>query len=280
MARPSSTIATHSRSRASFANAGGRAARAARVNLLLRLLPDWWGALRNDARSFSYLQNAGTSVDAVFARYFGTRWSTFEGSSAVDIVSTDRLRVFISQNPHLWAVSSHLARPPIPAAPDILPVLFLRDPIDRAASVYRYVAQDKTQPSSAIAASRSFRGYIEWALESEDGGNVVRNHQTIHLSEASFRYPHIHNAQAAEADFQQARHLLESWPAVAIVRRFADSIRWFDQAYGHPFPYLFIMEEHRNKTNCDFYIRRGRVASRQGRTGTPTLREVCRCQQL
>ena len=227
---------------------------------------------------FHIFKNAGTSVDAMFARYFGTRWSTFEGSSAVDIVSTDRLRVFISQNPHLWAVSSHLARPPIPAAPDILPVLFLRDPIDRAASVYRYIAEDKTQPSSAIATSRSFRGYIEWALQSEDGGNVVRNYQTIHLSEASFRYPHIYNAQATAADFQQARQLLESWPAVEIVRRFAESIRWFDQAYGHTFPYLFTMEEHRNRTKSRLHIRRGRVASREGRTGTPPLREAFRCQ--
>ena len=129
---------------------------------------------------------------------------------------------------------------------------FLRDPIDRAGSVYRHIAEDKTEPSSAIATSRSFRGNIEWALEAEDGGNVVRNDQTIHLSEAPFRHPHIYSAQATEADFQQARHLLESWPAVGIVRRFAEPMRWFDQAYGHTFPYLFTIEEHRNRTNCDF----------------------------
>ena len=103
---------------------------------------------------------------------------------------------------------------------------------------------------TAIAASRSFRGYIEWALESEMAATSSAIIRPFICRRRLSAIPHIHNAQATEADFQQARHLLESWPG--IVRRFADSIRWFDQAYGHTFPYLFIMEEHRHKTNCDF----------------------------
>jgi hypothetical protein len=200
---------------------------------------------------FHIFKNGGTSFDAILSKYFGSQWRTFEGNSAVDVIDTPRFIAFLTANPQLKAISSHLARPPLPNPGDV-PIVFLRDPIDRARSVYRFVASDKNQPNSKIAASGSFRRYVEWALDSQDGGVVIRDYQTIHLSAASFREPNIYLTRATEPDFQQARDLLRAWPAVGLVRNFSESLLWFEQVYGHLYPGLFTTEAWLNRTHPGF----------------------------
>ncbi|MCW3475606.1 sulfotransferase family protein [Limobrevibacterium gyesilva] len=215
-----------------------------------------WPTLRIRRRTalihYHIFKNAGTSVDSLLAGYFGSSWAAFEGATPVDIVDARRLAAYLAAHPDIRAVSSHLARPPLPAR-GCAPIVFLRDPIDRARSVYRYLAQDPTQPGAGIAAARSFAGFVAWALDEPDGGGVViRNYQVIHLSAASFRTPHIWHTHATASDLRKARALLRSWPAFGIVRRFADSLRWFDRAYGTRFPGLFAGEVHANSTNPAF----------------------------
>ena len=196
---------------------------------------------------YHIFKNAGTSIDRSLQAHFRSEWTTFEGDSATDLVSSARLNDFIRAHPAYRAISSHLARPPLPAG-DWLPLVMLRHPIERARSVQRFAARDPGQPDHRFA-TKGLADYIRWALDSNEGGVVVRNYQVIHLSAASFRAPHIYLATAGEADLADAAGLLEAWACFGIVDRFAESCRLFQARIAPHFPGLQFKPVHDNASD-------------------------------
>jgi len=173
---------------------------------------------------YHIFKNAGTSVDWLLHEAFGNSWSTFDGTDPNQILSSEHLTDFLTSRPDVSAVSSHQARPPLPAGFDVVPIVFIRHPLDRVESVYEFVRRDPSQPSHELLSRLSLPEYVAWVLQEGPGSVVVRNYQTIHLSKASFRTPHIYNAKADDNDFNEAIAFLESIPVVSIVEQFADSI--------------------------------------------------------
>ena len=196
---------------------------------------------------YHIFKNAGSSVDASLKASFGTAWTEFEGSHAHDIQSSTQLSHFLATNKHLVAVSSHLARPPLPWA-SCLPVVFLRHPLLRAYSVYEFTRKDSSQPYGDIARDAGFADYVRWALRSERGSVVIRNYQVIHLSDASWRHENILDAQAGPHDLEQARNLLTAWGIVGIVESYALSAKIFQKRYGPLLPGLEFRHLHENST--------------------------------
>lgn len=194
---------------------------------------------------YHIFKNAGSSVDANLQHSFGHRWGTFEGSHAHDIQSSMQLSAFMAANPHLVAISSHLARPPLPH-PDCLPVVFLRHPMLRAYSVYQYTRIDSTQPYSNIAQELTFPSYIQWALRKETGSIVIRDYQVVHLSNASWRGGDILRTEADQFDFEQACHLLSDWGIVGIVEEFDLSASVFQARHGKYLPNLDFIPRMEN----------------------------------
>lgn len=186
-------------------------------------------------------KNAGSSIARLLRECFGDCWTTFEGASASDIIDSARLKDFLNAHPHIRAVSSHLARPPIPML-SVRPLLMLRHPIDRARSVYYFACRDASQPDHEIASNGSFSDYVNFYLEQDDAGVVIRNYQVVHLSEASFRCEHIQLAEASPADLEHAKAVLAEWGVFGLVRRFADSCKLFSAYYGGEFPELVLQE--------------------------------------
>lgn len=179
---------------------------------------------------YHIFKNAGTSVDFALRQMFGAGWASFEGEHAHDVLPMAALRQFLSAHPDILAVSSHLARPPLPSD-RCLPIVFLRHPILRAKSVYEFIKKDTSQPGHRLAVNLSFREYIDAILTGRVNGVVIRNYQVIHLSDASFREADILKASAFESDYEQAKSLLSTWPAVGIVERFSDSMKLFSFCY-------------------------------------------------
>jgi hypothetical protein len=196
---------------------------------------------------YHIFKNAGSSVDASLKASFGTAWAEFEGSHAHDIQSSTQLSHFLTANKHLVAVSSHLARPPLPWA-SCLPVVFLRHPLLRAHSVYEFTRKDSSQPFGNVARDAGFANYIRWALRNERGSVVIRNYQVIHLSDASWRDENILDAQAVAHDLEQACNLLTAWGIVGIVESYALSAKVFQKTYGPLLPGLDFRYLHENST--------------------------------
>lgn len=195
---------------------------------------------------YHIFKNAGMSVDAALRRHFGARWATFEGDHAHDIKSSSELRGFLEAHPDVRAVSSHLARPPLPTRGSV-PIVFLRHPLLRARSVYEFSRRDPTQPFRE-AALGSFAGYLEWALSGAPGAVVILDYQVVHLSAASFCPAGILAARASEADLREAIALLDGWPVVGVVEQYGRSLQLMELTYGNLFPGLALRPEHVNRT--------------------------------
>lgn len=196
---------------------------------------------------YHIFKNAGTSVDVSLKHSFGDRWGTFEGSHAHAIQSSDKLGEFISANRHLVAISSHLARPPIPHL-GCLPLVFLRHPLLRAYSVYNFTRNDPSQPFSEAAQDFRFADYITWALRKERGSIVIRNYQVVHLSDASWRTDHILDATATPSDLEQACQLLNDWGIAGVVEQFERSARAIQTRYSSRLPGLELLPRWENAT--------------------------------
>jgi hypothetical protein len=201
---------------------------------------------------YHIFKNAGTSLDAALRKHFGEEWTTFEGSNAHDIQSSLDLLNFLSANPAIKAVSSHLARPPTPKN-TVLPVAFLRDPLTRARSVYEFTRLDATQPFRDAAMS-TFADYLRWAFSGQPGGVVIRDYQVIHLSSASFHERGILYAKETESHYDEAFQLLDSWPVIGIVDKYAQSIKLIEKIYRQYFPNLELNYAHENITTVNNQI--------------------------
>jgi hypothetical protein len=215
---------------------------------------------------YHIFKNAGTSIDDSLQRSFGDRWAAFEGSHATDVMDAARLSKFLTETPHIVAVSSHLARPPLPWSA-CRPIVFVRHPIDRARSVFDFIHADATQPGSELARTLGFAGYIRWVLDGGRGGIVIRNYQTVHLSEASFRDGSVLDARPTERDLAQALDLLESWGVAGVVDRYDASVAVFQALYGPELPDLRLDTVWLNRTQQSTRTLAERVAAARGELG-------------
>lgn len=193
-------------------------------------------------------KNAGTSVEKNLSESFGDRWAPFEGPSEQSVLSNRDVVAFAEANPRISAISSHKARP-FPAVDGFFPVLFLRHPIDRARSMYRFAKRDPAQVDHALARDGSFKDYVDSWLDSP--GSVLRNYQVAHLSQASFRVPDLWCAAPRPDDLQEANDYLRSLPFFGLVRRFEESCRGFEACYGRTFPALRMRPVRENASTED-----------------------------
>lgn len=196
---------------------------------------------------YHIFKNAGSSVDASLRASFGGAWAEFEGSHPHDLRSASDLTHFLKSNKHILAVSSHLARPPLPWD-SCLPVVFLRHPLLRARSVYEFTRKDPSQPYADVARDAGFADYIRWALRNERGSIVIRNYQVVHLSDASWRSENILDAQPSHGDLKQACDLLSAWGVAGIVESYALSAGVFQKMYGPLLPGLNFKNIRENST--------------------------------
>jgi hypothetical protein len=196
---------------------------------------------------YHIFKNAGSSIDACLQHSFGARWGSFEGSHPHAVQSSLQLQQFIDSRPDLTAISSHLARPPLPHK-NCLPIVFVRHPLSRAYSVYKFTCADSTQPFADTARNLSFPEYIEWGLSKKPGSIVIRNYQVVHLSEASWRGGNILKTAANKSDLDGACALLSDWCIAGVVEQFPLSIQIYQAMYGSHFPGLELKPRWENAT--------------------------------
>ena len=128
-------------------------------------------------------KNAGTSVDRILRQNFPVQWHTRE-------FPTDRggntagVSRWIEALPTGIAFSSHTMLGPLPRPEGVtvLPVVLLRDPVDRIASAYRFERRQDAQTYGAILAKQhGFAGYVHARLTLK-GDRQCRNFQTSRLA--------------------------------------------------------------------------------------------------
>lgn len=131
-------------------------------------------------------KNAGTSVDHILQQNFKGRWVTREFPDPRPDNTPD-ISGWINGNPDAIAFSSHTIQTVLPTLPDvrIIPIIMLRDPVDRIASAYRFERTQKADTRGAqLARQNGFAGYVHARLETK-GDRQCRNFQTHRLAALS-----------------------------------------------------------------------------------------------
>ncbi|MCX7558202.1 sulfotransferase family 2 domain-containing protein [Sulfitobacter sp. F26204] len=128
-------------------------------------------------------KNAGTSVDYILRQNFPGRWVTREFPDPHPDHTPD-VAGWIRNNPEAVAFSSHTIQAPLPQIEGvhIVPIIMLRDPIDRIASAYRFERiQHAETRGTLLARQNGFAGYVHARLNTA-GDRQCRNFQTSRLS--------------------------------------------------------------------------------------------------
>ncbi|MDZ7785049.1 MAG: glycosyltransferase [Halioglobus sp.] len=128
-------------------------------------------------------KNAGSSLDWSLARHFGERFVDHRDDDAMRR-GADYLGPYIARHQTVSALSSHHVRFPLPQSDDfqILPVIALRHPIDRARSVYDFERRQQASTPGAIKAKElDFTDYIRWRMR-PDSAPTVRNFHCAFLT--------------------------------------------------------------------------------------------------
>jgi hypothetical protein len=132
---------------------------------------------------YHLFKNAGTSVDHILRQNFPDRWFTCEFPSNGGN-NTQEVTQWIKGTPNGIAYSSHTMVGPLPQIIDvhIVPVVLLRDPVDRIRSAYHFERQQQADTKGAqLAKAHDLSGYVKARLAIK-GDRQCRNFQTARLA--------------------------------------------------------------------------------------------------
>ena len=135
---------------------------------------------------YHIFKNAGSSVDEILKKNFNSKFLTKECTETENINDTsEEVCNWIKDNPDNIVFSTHSSFPlPIVDNVNIISVCFLRDPIDRIKSAYKFERkQVERNYSSDLAKNADFDEYVKTLLKVEEEGGQCRNFQTNKLSQ-------------------------------------------------------------------------------------------------
>ena len=133
------------------------------------LLPAVAG-IRKILLHFHIFKNAGSTLDAALEKNLGDAWMPVEGDDTEHHMDWRQALKFIKAHPGVRALSSHTLRYPPPARSagiKILPLLLIRHPIDRLASIYYFERGnlvDSHSETSRIARKGSLADFIHFTM--------------------------------------------------------------------------------------------------------------------
>lgn len=188
-------------------------------------------------------KNAGTTFDWSLRRSFNSGFVDHRDDAAMK-AGDGYLYQWLRDQPHCVALSSHWMTLPVSQPPDmnLLLCLFLRDPIERAQSVYRFerAQQGVDTPGSIKAKELSFADYVRWQLQPMPGP-VMKNFQVRYCSGDYLGEP-------IETLGQRARELIAQVPLLGLVHRYDESMVLFEHRLRPLFPQLDLSYRRQNVT--------------------------------
>lgn len=132
-------------------------------------------------------KNAGSTIEFLLDKNFPDAHGHLEADGFRQLTPAE-ITASLYQNPHWRALSSHTASLAMPDyTRPLIGLVFIRHPIDRVHSVYRYERRRTDEdnimnPSAYVAKERDFKGFVDWALDDDNGyGSIIRNFQSRHI---------------------------------------------------------------------------------------------------
>ena len=193
---------------------------------------------------YHLFKNAGTSVDAILAQNFGSAWHKIEFKKIPQRSNSSLVREWLLNNPEISAFSSHTALFPLPKLDNIslIPIVFLRHPLVRLSSAYKFERQHKKvlNQSIKLAHKYDFAGYLNHQLDRVQNRSC-RNFQTYRLS--------LMSSESDLSELERAIKGLNTLPIVGIVEEFDLSMKYYAQAIAQHYPSFTVQSVHKNITS-------------------------------
>ncbi len=178
-------------------------------------------------------KNSGTSFDSLLTKNYGDRHICFDGPFPFFTIDQEQLARVIDRKVDVIAFSSHQIQLPVPASLDylVLPVVFVRHPILRVLSIYKFKRQtfDGTTTSKA-AQKMSFDEWVSYCFSDRQEITHVSNAQTRLLSAASRQRPLMRRKPyGMEYDIHQAMRNIENVQLLARTEFFNQDVWRFTE---------------------------------------------------
>ncbi len=167
---------------------------------------------------YHVFKNAGSSFDETLRQSFEGNWTEREFTPSAKASNVAEIEAFLAGHPHLQALSSHTALLPLPQVEgvEIFPVFFVRHPILRLQSAYRFESRQNADTfGSRLARRTDFAGYVQGLFEVGNNRQV----RDFHAHRLAFG----DSAGATEAE--RAFRTLRSLPFVGLVEAYDESLR-------------------------------------------------------
>lgn len=188
--------------------------------------------MRNIIIHYHIFKNAGTTFDWTLEKNFGNKALKFDKyDEPLATMMPHDLLIFLENHVDAISVSSHQLRFPIPCHSNFrfLPIIFFRNPLDRAFSIYSFYKRDSRKIEIVDIAKRStFKQFIQYNLDSNSP--YMNNFQTRFITKQdNFSFVDI-------SDMFQAFTILNQLAIFGIVERMDESLVLYELELQKHFP--------------------------------------------
>lgn len=198
-------------------------------------------------------KNSGTSFDHVLTHSFGDTHELFDGPYPFFRINQMELEKIIRVKSDKVAFSSHQIILPQPSSLDfrVIAAVFLRNPILRVASIYRFKRKTKDgTPLSAAAMKMEFGEWIEHCLSKPGLVGHISNAQTRIVSAPYMLQPDSRRRGTTQiCDLDTARRNINNVELLGRTENFeADVTRFIGICAGYGLTLSLPKDLHRNVT--------------------------------
>jgi hypothetical protein len=195
---------------------------------------------------YHIFKNGGSTIEAILERNFGLSqgFATLHGPHASSTLDAREVERFLRRNPRVAAVSSHHVRYPNPAIRHVVifDCCFLRHPLERLDSLYRYSRNiDSEDWLSARARRSNAREFFRELID--EFPHIISNVQVTQISCAG-AFTRLANSH----DLERAAKILEDAAIPGLVEMFDESLTAAEYFLKPAFPRLSLEYVHRNVT--------------------------------
>jgi len=220
---------------------------------------------------FHIFKNAGMTIGWILEKNFGKNHVRMDVDVSDEILPMEVIIDYLGKNSEVKAFSSHLSKLPIPENTnfEIIPILFIRNPIDRIFSIYHYNRDIKNDNSLGCkkAKSLSFAEYIKWEFEQKKRMNM-KNFQTLYLSDKDIKsYP-------ISSDLELAKNRLKIIPVLGIVDRFDESLVYAEEFLQSYFPNIDLAYTRQNVTSNKNLTLSEKLEAKKSEIGEDLMNEL------
>jgi hypothetical protein len=219
---------------------------------------------------YHLFKNAGTSLDHALRAGLRERWVAYEHPHRILALE---IAAYLAEHPKVVVLSSHNAWLPPPAIPDtvVIPVVFVRHPLDRARSVFDFErGQEADTAGARMAQQTDLAGYLEWRLGPQVGRDpTIRDFQTQRLAPAG----------QGTTDLERALDAVDRLPYVGLVEEYARSIGRLERLLEPYLPGLRLRNAHLNRTADAPHGLEDRLEHLRSRVGDVLYRRLLEANQ-